>query len=50
MTFPFQNVFGVSIISVRYLDLYRVTLCTCSIVFRSSQREEKETAVQDTQE
>ena len=29
--------YGVSITSVRYLDLYRVTLCTCSIAFRCSQ-------------
>ena len=29
---------GVSITSVWYLDLYRVTLCTCSIAFRCSQR------------
>ena len=30
MTFPFKNLLGVSIASVRYLDLCRVTLCMCS--------------------
>ena len=29
---------GVSITSVSYLDLYRVTFCLCSIAFRCSQR------------
>ena len=29
---------GVSITSVWYLDLYRVTLCMCSTAFRCSQR------------
>ena len=36
MTFPFWNLLGVSITSVSYLDLYRVTLCLGSIAFRCS--------------
>ena len=34
----FSEFTGVSITSVSYLDLYRVTLCLCSIAFHCSQR------------
>ena len=33
MTFPFWNLLGVSITSVSYLDLYRVTLCLAPSLF-----------------